>query len=84
MFAMDDPIVSVANGGSMKDSVPLAPLQRYAWFNLIVFAIAVALYLAAVSLCEWRFHLSLTRAALPSLGVFGVCGLLGIRELLPV
>jgi hypothetical protein len=61
----------------MKDSVPLAPLQRYAWFNLIVFAIAVALYLAAVSLCEWRFHLSLTRAALPSLGVFGVCGLWG-------
>ena len=80
MFVMDDSIVSTANGGSMKvkDSVPLAPLQRYAWFNLIVFAIAVTLYLMAVPFFEWRFHITLTRAALPSLGVFGVCGLWGL------
>jgi hypothetical protein len=79
MFVVDDSIISTTNGGSMKvkDSVPLAPLQRYAWFNLIVFAIAVALYLMAVPFFEWRFHITLTRAALPSLGVFGVCGLWG-------
>jgi hypothetical protein len=62
----------------MKDNLPLAPLQRLAWFNLIVFAIAVALYLIAVPFFEWRFHMTLTRAALPSLGVFGVCGLWGL------
>ena len=80
MFVTDDAYMFVANGGSMKvkDSVPLAPLQRYAWFNLIVFAIAVALYLMAVPFFEWRFHITLTRAALPSLGVFGVCGLWGL------
>jgi hypothetical protein len=61
----------------MKDSVPLAPLQKLAWFNLIVFAIAVALYLMAVPFFEWRFHMTLAHAALPSLGVFGVCGLWG-------
>jgi hypothetical protein len=62
----------------MKDNIPLAPLQRLAWFNLIVFAIAVALYLMAVPFFEWRLHMTLTRAALPSLGVFGVCGLWGL------
>jgi hypothetical protein len=77
MFAMDDSIVSVANGGSMKDSVPLAPLQRYARFNLIVFAIAVALYLMAVPLFAWYFHKTLADVSLPSLGVFGVLGLWG-------
>ena len=39
----------------MKDGVPLAPLQRYAWFNLIVFAIAVALYLMAVPILRVAF-----------------------------
>src|ERR1035438_8509586 len=75
MFVVDDSMVSTANGGSMKDRIPLAPLQKLAWFNLIVFAIAVALYLMAVPFFEWRFHMTLTRAALPSLGMFGVCGL---------
>jgi hypothetical protein len=77
MFVVDDSAVSTANGGSMKDRIPLAPLQKLAWFNLIVFAIAVALYLMAVPFFEWRFHMTLTRAALPSLGMFGVCGLWG-------
>jgi hypothetical protein len=62
----------------MKDNIPLAPLQRYAWFNLIVFAIAVALYLIAVPFFQWRFHMTMTRAALPSLGLFGICGLWGL------
>jgi len=62
----------------MKENVPLAPLQRLAWFNLIVFAIAVSLYLIAVPFFEWRFHMTLGRAALPALGVFGVCGLWGL------
>ncbi|MGP8258542.1 MAG: hypothetical protein ACLQM6_01155 [Acidobacteriaceae bacterium] len=62
----------------MKDKIPLAPLQRMAWFNLIVFAIAVALYLIAVPFFVWRLHMTLAGAALPSLGVFGVCGLWGL------
>ena len=62
----------------MKDSIPLAPLQRLAWFNLIVFAVAGALYLMAIPFFEWRLHMTLARAALPSLGVFGVCGLWGL------
>ena len=62
----------------MKENVPLAPLQRLAWFNLIVFAIAVSLYLIAVPFFEWRFHMTLGRSALPALGVFGVCGLWGL------
>src|ERR1017187_5617049 len=78
MFVVDDSIVSTANGGSMKDRIPLAPLQKLAWFNLIVFAIAVALYLMAVPFFEWRFHMTLSRAALPSLGLFGICGLWGL------
>ena len=78
MFVVDDSIVSTANGGSMKDRIPLAPLQKLAWFNLIVFAIAVALYLMAVPFFEWRFHMTLAHAALPSLGVVGVCGLWGL------
>jgi len=64
----------------MKDTVPLAPLERWAWFNLIVFAIAVALYLMAVPFFAYHFHRTLTAAALPSLGMFGVLGLLGIGD----
>ena len=61
----------------MKQSIPLAPLQKVAWFNLIVFAIAVALYLMAVSFFEWHFHRTLGAASLNALGMFGVCGLWG-------
>ena len=62
----------------MKDSIPLAPLQRLAWFNLIVFAVAVALYFMALSFFTWHFHRTLAVAALPALGMFGVCGLWGL------
>ena len=65
----------------MKDSIPLAPLQRWAWFNLIVFAIAVALYLMAVPFFAWHFHQTLAAAALPSLGMFGVLGLWGFGQM---
>ena len=61
----------------MKDSIPLAPLQKLAWFNLIVFAGAVALYALAVPLLAWHFHRTLADAALPSLGMFGLCGIWG-------
>ena len=66
----------------MKDNVPLAPLQRHAWFNLSVFAVAVALYLMAVPFFAWHFHRTLAAATLPSLGVFGVCGLWGFAPLI--
>ncbi len=62
----------------MKDSVPLAPLQRLAWFNLIVFAVAVALYLMTLSFFTLHFHRTLAVAAMPALGMFGVCGLWGL------
>ena len=62
----------------MKDSIPLAPLQRLAWFNLIVFAVPVALYAITVPLLAWHFHRTLAEASLPSLGLFGICGLWGL------
>jgi hypothetical protein len=61
----------------MKDSIPLAPLQKLAWFNLAVFAAVVVLYSAAVPLLAWYFHKSLAVAAVPALGLFGICGLWG-------
>jgi hypothetical protein len=61
----------------MKDCVPPAPLERFAWFNLIVFATTVALYIVAVPGLAWYFHRTLAAAALPSLGLFGMCGLWG-------
>ena len=61
----------------MKDSIPLAALQRFAWFNLIVFTVTVALYLVAVPALAWCFHRTLAAAALPSLGLFGLCGVWG-------
>jgi hypothetical protein len=66
----------------MKDSIPLAPLQKLAWFNLIVFAIAVALYLMAVPFFAWHRHMTLAAASLPALGMFGVCGLWGFGSLI--
>ena len=78
MFVVKDVMSFTANGGSMKDSIPLAPLERFAWFNLIVFAVTVTLYAAAVPVLAWYFHRTLAAAALPSLGVFGVCGLWGL------
>jgi hypothetical protein len=64
----------------MKDSVPLAPLQRWAWFNLSVFAFVVILYLSAVPFFVWYRHMTLAAAALPSLGMFGFSGLWGIGD----
>jgi len=61
----------------MKHSVPLAPLQRLAWFNLIVFAATIVLYITCVLLLASYFHQTLVVAALPSLGMFGICGLWG-------
>jgi hypothetical protein len=61
----------------MKDSIPLAPLQRLAWFNLIVFAVAVALYLMDVPFFAGHFHRTLAAAAQPALGLFGLCGIWG-------
>jgi hypothetical protein len=78
MFVLDDSLVSMANGGSMKDRIPLAPLQKLAWFNLIVFAVPVILYAITVPLLAGHFHRTLAEAALPSLGLFGICGLWGL------
>jgi hypothetical protein len=65
----------------MKDRIPLAPLQKLAWFNLIVFAIAVVSYAIAVPLLASYFHKTLAAASLPSLGMFGLCGLWGLGNL---
>jgi hypothetical protein len=62
----------------MKDRIPLAPLQKLAWFNLVVFAAVVVLYAAAVPLLAWHFHKSLAAAAVPAMGAFGICGLWGL------
>jgi hypothetical protein len=66
----------------MKDRISLAPLQKLAWFNLIVFVIAVASYAIAVPLLAWHFHKTLAAASLPSLGMFGLCGLWGFGGLI--
>jgi hypothetical protein len=65
----------------MKDTVPLAPLERWAWFNLIVFAIAVVLYLMAVPFFEWRLHLNLAISLQRASGSFGVLGLWGVGQM---
>jgi hypothetical protein len=64
----------------MKDRIPLAPLQKFAWYNLTVFAIAVAAYAIAVPVLAAHFHRTLAAAALPSLGMFGLCGLWGFAQ----
>jgi len=66
----------------MKDRIPLAPLQKLAWFNLIVFVCTGARYLIAVPLLAGYFHRTLAFASLPSLGIFGLCGLWGFGALI--
>jgi uncharacterized ion transporter superfamily protein YfcC len=61
----------------MKDSIPMSPLEKLAWFNLAVFAASVILYMVGVPLLAWWFHQSLSTAALPALGLFGVLGVWG-------
>jgi uncharacterized membrane protein len=77
MFVMDNSAIFMASGGNMKDRIPLAPLQKMAWFNLIVFAAIIALYVVAVPLLAWWFHRTLLAVAQPALGLFGFCGLWG-------
>lgn len=64
----------------MKDGSALAPLQKLAWFNLIVFATGATLYLVSVPLIAWHFHKTLVAASVPALGIFGLCGILGISS----
>jgi len=66
----------------MNGRIPLASLQKLAWFNLIVFAIAVASYAIAVPLLAAHFHKTLAAASLPSLGMFGLTGLWGFGSLI--
>ena len=66
----------------MNGPIPLASLQKLAWFNLIVFAIAVASYAIAVPLLAAHFHKTLAAASLPSLGMFGLTGLWGFGSLI--
>jgi len=64
----------------MKDLIALAPLQKRAWFNLIVFATAATLYLVSVPLFAWHFHKTLATASVPALAIFGLCGILGFSS----
>jgi uncharacterized integral membrane protein len=66
----------------MNNRIPLAPLQKLAWFNLTVFAGAVVSYAIAVPLLAWYFHRTLAAASLPSLGMFGLCGFWGFGDLI--
>jgi hypothetical protein len=66
----------------MNDRIPLAPLQKFAWYNLTVFAIAAAAYAIAVPVLAAHFHRTLAAAALPSLGMFGLTGLWGFGSLI--
>jgi hypothetical protein len=61
----------------MKDSIPLAPLEKMARFNLIVFAAVTVLYFIAVPSLAWCFHRTLLQASVPALGLFGFCGFWG-------
>lgn len=61
----------------MNDPIALAPLQKRAWFDLIVFVTAVVLYAIALPLLASCFHRTVAEAAVPSLGVFGVLGAWG-------
>jgi hypothetical protein len=61
----------------MDEPIPLAPLQKLAWYNLTVFAGAVGLYVVAVPLLAWLAQKPLAFAALPGLSAFGLCGLWG-------
>jgi hypothetical protein len=51
--------------------------QKAAWFNLIVFAGTVALYLALVPLLRWGLNWPWKMAAITTQAVFGLCGLWG-------
>ena len=64
----------------MKDLIALAPLQKRAWFNLIVFATTATLYSISVPLIAWHFHKTMSSASVPALGVFGLCGILGFSS----
>ncbi|MCC6680835.1 MAG: hypothetical protein IT445_08020 [Phycisphaeraceae bacterium] len=58
----------------------MSPNQKAAWFNLIVFAATVALYLTAVPLLAWLFDKPWSSVAVPALGIFGLCGLWGFAR----
>ena len=57
------------------------PQQKAAWFVLIVIGGTLVLYAAAVPALSWWFHRTIAEAALPALGVFGLCGLTGFTRL---
>jgi len=57
------------------------PQQKAAWFGLIVIGGTLVLYGAAVPALSWWFHRTMAEAALPALGVFGLCGLTGFTAL---
>lgn len=59
----------------------MSPLQKAAWFNLIVLGGTTVLYLAAVPLLAWTFDKPWSTVAVPATGVFGLCGLWGLDSL---
>jgi len=66
----------------MTDRTPFEPLQKFAWFNLIVFAVTLALYLIAVPINCWLTHRSWLQAGASVSGVFGVLGVWGLSPFL--
>jgi hypothetical protein len=56
------------------------PQQKAAWFTLIVVGATLVIYSAAVPTLSWWFHRSLSEAAIPALGLFGLLGLTGFAR----
>lgn len=65
---------------SPSTSTGMHPQQKMAWFTVIVIAVTLALYAAAVPAMSWWFHRSWEEAAVPAFGLFGLVGVTGFAR----
>jgi hypothetical protein len=66
----------------MKAKAPLAPLQKAAWFNLIVCGAVAVSYPIVVSLMAWFSDMPLLKLMTgPAASIFGFVGLCGLTGL---